>query len=983
MKTSLRPARPRFSHSFALISVLALVSLAALTATAFLAAARLERRATLSIANATRLEMALNAGSCAAAEMLDYAPSVQFTFVTTYWRGTEPWTNDFGYLLNGGAPTGSDSIRFYACFSAATFTNLDTNAANTILVSNQVSSQGSFILDMSNFMARMTNFATNTNTGLRECTNIPLLGYSPAATNYVSPPVGWVYIQQDVRTNSASTNTRKVPVARFAFYVQDLSGLIDAQSMGGTTNGYFYRAALSNVGVLSSSYVPGTNPEEISIVDALGTSLTKTNLAKNLTTGSRRAMYLSPGMLTISNAGNLTTNDLRYVTAGLFHWTNAWARIPVGLGYRERPSTNNPGLKLNLNNAPSLTVGSLAQKISTNLPNFANRGGAMNGMKYVSNIAANIVDYIDANSTPTVDPNTNIALPTWRGVEAIGWPNEVFTRFNLTARETNPPNYTFKLVVKNYIEVWNLSSTSVVVNGSDYAISNNLDIPLQCTNWRANLARVDSNNPPANETCTNAAFILPANSYGVISAVSRNFNIVVPTNLAPSTRTPMLTIIPNNTANKYTIRYKGQIIDATPNGRWLGNSTNLRVGDFHFITTAVNFGSSANGNQYNLSGGDPRGGLFATDPTMDFPYNQTTPGGRNSHLSSSGKARVVDPLINWPDGGHSLGDKGADIVTSPTDANNFNSITQGVRAKGDTNHYLQKVNDTGTLTNIMELGNVMDPIQWGDPKNPFHPLDTSAWMGLSNTATTNGVGCGRTTLRIGRFEHPRFSFTNSNPTDPKVVAVPNMSMSSAGLLDIFSIADQYSEAGRININTAPAPVLRALAGSILHRNDPAIRNWVVDGALAEAFAQGVMRFRTNYPFYSPSQLAFIGTDSNWPNTSTWPSNAVFGNTNIISLTTNFPGSTGVTKINLGSSLTNGWSDGGAEEWFANIYGLSTTYSRNFRCYVVAQLCDSNKIGKGPVIRKYYHIYTRQSADANSDTLQNCSASTYNVYEAKY
>ena len=45
--------------------------------------------------------------------------------------------------------------------------------------------------------------------------------------------------------------------------------------------------------------------------------------------------------------------------------------------------------------------------------------------------------------------------------------------------------------------------------------------------------------------------------------------------------------------------------------------------------------------------------------------------------------------------------------------------------------------------------------------------------------------------------------------------------------------------------------------------------------MAEAFAQGVMRFRSKYPFLTPSHLSFIGTDPSWPNTTTWPANSRF------------------------------------------------------------------------------------------------------------
>jgi hypothetical protein len=129
--------------------------------------------------------------------------------------------------------------------------------------------------------------------------------------------------------------------------------------------------------------------------------------------------------------------------------------------------------------------------------------------------------------------------------------------------------------------------------------------------------------------------------------------------------------------------------------------------------------------------------------------------------------------------------------------------------------------------------------------------------------------------------------------------------------------------------------------------------------MAEAFAQGVMRFRSKYPFLTPSHLSFIGTATNWPNTTDWPSNAVFGNTNTIALST-APGNT------LGStakiSLTE-WNDQAAEEWFSKIFALSSYQSHNFRIYVVAQLVATNSSGTnaiGPLARKYYQIYARNT-----------------------
>jgi hypothetical protein len=133
--------------------------------------------------------------------------------------------------------------------------------------------------------------------------------------------------------------------------------------------------------------------------------------------------------------------------------------------------------------------------------------------------------------------------------------------------------------------------------------------------------------------------------------------------------------------------------------------------------------------------------------------------------------------------------------------------------------------------------------------------------------------------------------------------------------------------------------------------------------MAEAFAQGVMRLRSKYPFLTPSHLSFIGTDPSWPNTNNWPSNAVFGNTNLITLAT-APGNTFAdARINVTA-----WNDQAAEEWFSKIYALSSCQSHNYRIYVVAQLVSTNSSGQtnaiGPLVKKYYQIYARNGSSAS-------------------
>ena len=985
-----RQNRPRkFSPSFALISVLALVSLAALTATAFLASARLERQATSSIGNATRLEMALDSGKICASQVIgdNTQPDVGNTHVILYWRTN--WTDELGYPFIGQIRTngGRDSAiwHYFPLFSPAGLTNLDTNVYQTAMRWTNTH-QGTFSDEMrSNMATKYANtFVANPGLNHPTCVQIPLLG------GRTSPPVGWVYMNKEMR-KLGTTNTTSSPVVRIAWFTEDLEGLIDAERMGATT-----------------SRSTGTNAEEVSLASASDSSGALIASVANFT--NNRKAYISYGLLSSTSVSGLANpTNARYFASGLRSWTSAnpasptngaleW--IPVGIpisGTSSAPLgyTNQGYTKLNLNNfVPSTNsaddVANIASVIANNLPLFGNRAGAMNSGAYISNIAANIVDYVDTNTIPLVDSSN--AIPTWRGVEAIAWPNEVFTRIHLSNRVTTNANYEFEVIVKNSVEVWNLSSTPIVVDGTNYSISNNLNIPIRCQNWYGNLSNNTTGKTAINEVCTNAPFTLPPNSYGVLSAPSRNLKFNVPIALAPGAGVGMTIHSTPNKNNTYNIYYKNKIIDATPAGRVTPKSTNLLTSQSCVFANAVNFGISDDlGLTYNLAAGDPRGGLFIQRPAMDFELNETTPGGRNLHASSSGGAKIVDPAVNWPDGGHS---STLDTVTAPTTT----TVPQGLQKQGNTNHWVQKINNSGKMTNIMELGNIFDPIQWGDPNNPFFYRDTAAWMGLSNSATPFSGACGRTTLRIGRPEHQRFAFTNMY-NGPNEIPIPNMGMSSAALLDLFCLTNGTNPAGgpstlgggKINLNTAPAPVLRALAGGILLTNDPALVNissavtasHSVPAGMAEAFAQGVMRFRSKYPFLTPSHLAFIGTDPSWPNTSTWPANAVFGNTNTIALATgaNAPGNTAgsSTRVNVKE-----WNDQAAEEWFSKIFALSSYQSHNFRIYVVAQLVSTNSSGQtnaiGPLAKKYYQIYARNTNNSSvTNSITNTICGNQTIY----
>jgi hypothetical protein len=255
-------------------------------------------------------------------------------------------------------------------------------------------------------------------------------------------------------------------------------------------------------------------------------------------------------------------------------------------------------------------------------------------------------------------------------------------------------------------------------------------------------------------------------------------------------------------------------------------------------------------------------------------------------------------------------------------------------------------NKAGLFTNICELGNIFDPIQWVSTTKVTKPSDwVNCDIEVGTTWVANSMYGGGQTLRIGRPEHSRFAFTNLGST-PTSQPIPNTGQSAAALLDLFCISNPtnasssgiYRTGGKINLNTAPGPVLAALAGGINLNSDTNKGGKEVNATMISAFTNGVMRFRSVYPFLTPSHLAFISANygtTGWTNSAVWTANAVFS-------TNTGGGLSGVTSLN----------DQGREEWFSKIYELSTVSSVNYRFYIAAQLVDTNLNPISPIARKY-------------------------------
>ena len=1017
------------AEGFALISVLALVSLAALTATAFLASARLERQATRPLSETVQLEWALASGEKCAEQMIGdaFEPTGPNNFVTTLWRGTGPndWTNETGYLLIG-EPNSVNNVRwtYYAGFSTAGMTNFSTTVVQGAVIFTNTH-QGRFLVECGNFMSTSgTNgFVTNPAANNTLCTTIELLG------GQTSPPVGWVYITQRKRS-TGSTNEVTSPVARVAWFLEDLSGKIDAERMGG----------------LSSSRLTGTNPEEICLTNLIGTNGSSiiTNLSVFTNTNNRK-LFFTPGQLVNSSVSGLTnTNDLRYFATGLreFRPINtsnnngflAW--IPCGIPVAIQgtpPSTNgytNGGRsKLNLNqllSSPNIPT-NIASVISNNLPNFASvraggftnstGGGAVNAAAYTRDayyltLAANIVDYADNDSNPTTDGttlSTNRVRPIYRGVDSYPFVNEYVTSFNMSATNIVASGIEVVVDTTDYVELWNPcnmlatgSLSFVAINRQPIIMtfSNKVTPPILTTNISFNFTSPTTVSIGSQGISSNKVSVsVPPNGFSVIAfpAVTNKF---VWTTASPTNWVLVTNSLTNNigglngsdTNSTYRVEWNNIYYDGALGGMVRAPKTISTINSPKWSGILPGFvgGNPPSTTTFNMTG-DPRAIIYESKPweANDYTANSSFGGRNNRNSISAGSAwKEAKPSL-WADGGHDS------VAGSP--AGSINTTPTNVSSAPYTNSPPCRISNLGSYTNVMELGNIFDPIQWfdtgGKAATTGYGNDGGQWTNLTiATAVASNAYGGGTTLRVGRAEYGRFAFTNfaGNSTP----WIPHMGASSAALLDLFCTTNgntsggPYRTGGKINLNTAPAPVLRALAGGISVTNDPAIGTLAIPKGMAEAFAQGVMRFRSQYPFLTTSHLCFIGTDAAWPNTGTWPANSVFGNRDSVSLST-VPGNT-LTTTSIGATA---WDDAIAEEWFSKIYELSSVSSENYRVYIVAQLVDTNKMPASPVIRKYVQFAGRPNtttAGAINNTIYGGDMWSWNitkglkkVYESPY
>ena len=169
----------------------------------------------------------------------------------------------------------------------------------------------------------------------------------------------------------------------------------------------------------------------------------------------QRNALLSSASARYANS-NVSNTHLPLLCVGLVQDTNEPQVIPYGYGLPDagQPKHDLVGIVAAGTNT---SVANLRSIIQRNLPGLTNRAGALSitmsdPNAYLNNLAANIVDFIDADSTVTAGSG-------YRGVEPLPYLNE---RATLYLRNQSPNSSNAIVDTTEYMEFWNLHDQATV-----------------------------------------------------------------------------------------------------------------------------------------------------------------------------------------------------------------------------------------------------------------------------------------------------------------------------------------------------------------------------------------------------------------------------------------------------------------------------------------------------------------------------------------
>lgn len=783
----------------------------------------------------------------------------------------------------------------------------------------------------------------------------------------------WHYIKDDKNRN----------IARYAYWVEDLQGKIDA-GIAGNNKGkdqphqraaWPFPAAGINPQPLSDEE-PALNQIALYAIDPESTEDNQGKLGKLIL--ENRSLLITPDSclaaaeittpLTRGSDGRLLDLQARAAEENLAADLRSYEEQPL-IPFADGIDPSAAGTpRMNLNKLLAMDAQSAVDEMSAlikkSLPEFDQRKGGFPD-DYLKTLAANAIDYADADGEPTTLANSH------RGIDSCPLVSEFLMRFRWENALTENGRKYLVLSVSTYAELWNMSNRDVTGNAQlsyetayRFPLGANPEVSLaDLSNATPTLSASDGYHwfPPA-------AVTLKPNEYRVIHFGTLTYKI----DAGPSSVfIPSPLVLEGETFGTsgagYRMKWNGKIVDQSRGGLHRNNCS------IHFpkdtatqprqrIRATIPSHSHTRAGIYCNNMGDPRMSFYNQAPqdANTYPDNYS-PNRRNVRWGTiyskdtSEKPRVHGRVMpsEWPDGGHNSSYESNTFYTTdervnPDDPRFFPNQSSPLRNPSPAESPM-RISNQGRFFSTTELGRVYDPIMW---KTAMPTSANQPWGDVETTSEASGDFGGGNTLRIGRCEHPRFSQT------PGMEAWRMLDLFHAGISTSNNTSKREGPttliAGHVNLNTASRDALRALAIGTLtmdpkisvrtseNHNTTSLMSPPVSplkltpeeiNTQADEIADAILLARKSKPFASAAELCTV-TNTDGALVFDVKKSLPIGN-----------------KLHL--------SDSASEELFARVYEASTVRSRNFRIRVVAQaISPSSKTNTNPeVLAEVRRAYT--------------------------
>lgn len=870
----------------ALVITVIVVAVLAVVAAAFMQTSSTDRLSSRTVADYYKAQLAAEAGLADSIHRLLVAVGTNRNFIVAE-------TNH----ASGFAPVLLAGLR-----DATLPTNMYPLVSGDLAVFASVSNNSSALTNY--LAARITSSADQSvDMNLGQLAVIQSTNTMPAGStsNWFRAP--WVV------TNVVITNPSGVKITnlfRYAFWVSDEQARLNPMVHKGLTN-----QSRTNFGRSASEIrVDSTNFPLVLDATALANI---TNNASNIVTADTLAVILGSSYSTnkhLVSAQSVIDEDI--IPAG-YLTTNGGVTnfVPYADAGKPKYNVNDVATNTSYGSTPEERAGVLTGIISSNLPDFHERdlGSQLAGLTnalYPMRLAASIIDYIDTDTIPSHGLGGEIA-----GKDLTPYVVMVAER-NTWVSETPVAPFVVNISSEFFVQLWNPYTTDMSGN-IKFKVGNRQEIRLPGGGSPDNFRDFESSDVPVvlrpNEMrvylcgSTNQLFtnqlVRPSSSNSLYPRWTN-------TSLASASLTgnPQFVMMWNtNLADMSRYSAEGAIMAAPATTGLARTDTGDNFGPVGVQRFSFNCAPQNSPN----SVADPRGNYLCS---ADFPGFNNIALARFQGRQTDTATRSQNFVTTWAarDYVRENAPEGAAIASLAENPTLLASTWSSNVAKAAP-IFLRN----SPMMSVGELGNIFDPAMVSD----------SGAAVFGGTLPNYFRQVGGRSLRTGQPESPYWDTSGKRAIQLLDLFTINPLGTNTNQLGTSVYTNSPSMVGRINVNTAPKPVLASVFEGVTINSDEGIS---AATALAGNIADAII---TNRPYSRISDLykalpAFAnGTNYN-PNI-----------VNISVTVTNAATSPATTSNYVAMAAM----DRAREELFARTVNLLTTQSRAFRIYVVGETLD--------------------------------------------